>query len=138
MDLHFGNFFVDTANQQITLFDFDDCAYGWYIMDIAMLLFDVLVVYASSDRLQFGERFLVNVLRGYYEQMPANRFWIRELPRFIKLVEIGVYLMLCKDYDPETTDEWAGKFMPGRRDRILNDVSYIDLDFDTIFDKAVA
>lgn len=103
-----------------------------------MLLFDVLVVYASSDRLQFGERFLVYVLRGYYEQMPANRLWIRELPRFIKLVEIGVYLMLCKDYDPETTDEWAGKFMPGRRDRILNDVSYIDLDFDTIFDKAVA
>ncbi|MRR32612.1 hypothetical protein EG834_20300, partial [bacterium] len=51
MDLHFGNFFVDTASQQVTLFDFDDCAYGWYIMDIAMLLFDVLVVYDQPDRI---------------------------------------------------------------------------------------
>ncbi len=77
LDLHFGNFFIDIDNLKISLFDFDDCAYGWYIMDIAMLLFDVLVLYKGKDTKEFGEKFVVNLLRGYYSQMPENVFWIR-------------------------------------------------------------
>lgn len=137
LDLHFGNFFIDTNTLKITLFDYDDCAYGWYIMDIAMLLFDVLVLYKGKDFQEFGEKFLVNLLRGYYSQMPENGFWIRQMPAFLKLLEIGVYLMLYQDYDPSTSDEWVSKFMPGRKYRIENEIPYIDLDFPSIFPKII-
>lgn len=137
LDLHFGNFFIDTSTLKITLFDFDDCAYGWYIMDIAMLLFDVLVLYRGKDSQQFGEKFLVNILNGYYTHMPKNVAWIRHLPSFLKLLEIGVYLMLYQDYDPLTSDEWVSKFMPGRKYRIENEIPYSDLDFDAIYKKTI-
>ena len=132
LDLHFGNFFVDAEHQKIILFDFDDCAYGWYVMDIAMLLFDVLVVYAGSDRQRFGERFLENLLKGYRQQKPISQFWVGQLPLFLKLLEIGVYLMLYRSYDPATADEWVSKFMPGRRDRIEQETAYVDMDFNVM------
>jgi Ser/Thr protein kinase RdoA (MazF antagonist) len=135
MDLHFGNFFVDMAQQSIQFFDFDDCAYGWYVMDIAMLLFDMLVVYNGLDQQEFGERFLEHVLRGYQSQKPITRFWIRQLPHFLKLLEIGVYVMLYRTYDPSTADAWVSKFMPGRQERIEEDVPYADLDFMSVYDK---
>jgi len=64
-DLHGGNFFVDVVTNTITIFDFDDCAYGWYIMDIAMGLFDALVLYPGADREAFAMWFLRNYLLGY-------------------------------------------------------------------------
>lgn len=129
LDLHFGNFFVDKEQQRMVLFDFDDCAYGWYVMDIAMLLFDVLVVYEGSRPVKFGERFLVNLLRGYKTQMAVSTWWVDHLPDFLKLLEIGVYLMLYQDYDEESADDWVRKFMKGRRERIDRDAPYVELDF---------
>ena len=99
MDLHFGNFFVGIHSQRVTLFDFDDCAYGWYIMDIAMLLFDVLVVYDQPDHQQFGQRFLTNVLRGYIPSMPDSAFWVEQLPLFLKLLEISLFITLYRGDD---------------------------------------
>ena len=136
MDLHFANFFVDVANQKITFFDFDDCTYGWYLMDLAMLLFDVLVVYGGEHRQRFAEHFLEHLLRGYRSQKTLDRFWIAQFPHFLKLLEIGVYLSIYRIYDPADTDGWASKFMPGRRERIEQDLPYVSLDFDSLFSKA--
>ena len=137
LDLHFGNFFVDKELQQMVLFDFDDCAYGWYVMDIAMLLFDVLVVYEGSRPVQFGERFLKNLLQGYTTQMPVSEWWVRHLLDFLKLLEIGVYLMLYRGYHEESADNWVSKFMKGRRERIDKDVAYVELDFITVVSQVL-
>lgn len=136
MDLHFANFFVDAASSKITLFDFDDCAYGWYTMDLAMLLFDVLVVYRGADRGKFARHFLEHLLRGYLPQKSLDRFLIAQLPLFLKLLEIGLYIMLYRDYAAAESDGWSSKFMPGRRERIEQDIPYVDLDFAQILEAA--
>jgi Ser/Thr protein kinase RdoA (MazF antagonist) len=128
-DLHFGNFFVDAPARAITLFDFDDCAYGWYVMDVAMLLFDILVLYSGEERQPFATRYLKNFLAGYRAETELSSKWICELPTFLKLVEIGVYIEVYPDYDPQDTTSWVGKFMPGRKQRIEENQAYIDLDF---------
>lgn len=138
LDLHFGNFFVETASQRVTLFDFDDCAYGWYIMDIAMLLFDVLVVYDQADRKDFGERFLTNLLRGYIPFMPDSAFWVKQLPLFLKLLEISMFMTLNHADFTSDGDDWVSKFMRGRKERVWNDVPYVDLDFETIYWQSAA
>lgn len=138
MDLHFGNFFVDVPARRITLFDFDDCARGWFMMDIAMLLFDGLVVFNPPDRAAFGARLLTHLLRGYTTHMSVSAAQVCELPRFLKLVEIGVYIMIAEFYDPQNADDYARRFMEGRRERILNDTPYVELDFEAIFKEAVA
>jgi amicoumacin kinase len=135
-DLHFGNFFVDTEACAVTIFDFDDCAYGWYVMDIAMLLFDILVVYAGEERQPFAARFLRSLLRGYLSECALSEFWVNQLPLFLKLVEIGVYIEVYQDYDPADTGSWVGKFMAGRKTRIEQDQAYVVLDFEKILKEA--
>ena len=130
-DLHFGNFFVDAARQRITLIDFDDCAYGWFTMDIAVLLFDVLVLYAGPDKDEYARNFLRDFLTGYLAENPLSQFWLEQLPLFLKLLEINVYDMVAKFY-PVDADEWVMKFMLGRKERLENDLPYTDLNYSSL------
>jgi len=127
-DLHFGNFFVDTRKQIVTLIDFDDCAYGWFVMDIAILLFDILVLYTGKDKDEYGSNFLRLFLTGYLIENPMSVFWLEQLPLFLKLLEINVYDMVA-NFFPDDADEWVMKFMPGRKERLENNVPYVDLDY---------
>lgn len=133
-DLHFGNFFVETHKQIITLIDFDDCAYGWFAMDIAVLLFDILVLYPGTDKDEYGLNFLHSFLTGYLTENQLSMFWLEQLPLFLKLLEINIYDMVAKSY-PDNADEWVIKFMTGRKERLENDTPYMNLDY-SAFDLA--
>lgn len=87
-DAHGGNFFVDEAGH-ITLFDFDDCCYGHYIYDLAMVIF-----YAIANRPDLPaatRQFLPPFLRGYRRENRLNPTWMKEIPFFLKLREIDLY-----------------------------------------------
>lgn len=127
-DLHFGNFFVDVRKETITLIDFDDCAYGWFVMDIAILLFDILVLYSGTDKDAYGLNFLRNFLTGYLTQNPLSLFWLEQLPIFLKLLEINIYDMVARFF-PDDADEWVMKFMLGRKERLENDMPYVELEY---------
>lgn len=125
-DLHFGNFFLDLPGQKITIIDFDDCAYGWFIMDIAVQLFDVLVLYEGTDKAGYAHTFLRSFLSGYRVENPLSNFWLEQLPLFLKLLEINVYDMVAPSH-PTNADEWVLKFMAARRERLEHDLPYADL-----------
>jgi hypothetical protein len=46
--------------------------------------------------------------------------------------------MLYQAYDPAKADEWVSKFMPGRRERIEQDVPHVDLDFMSVYNKTLS
>ena len=48
-----------------------------------------------------------SILAGYREEKAISAFWVRQLPVFLKLLEIGVYLESNPPYDPETAGEWG-------------------------------
>jgi len=140
-DLHFANLFVEPESGRITVFDFDDCAYGWYAMDIAMGLFDILVLHPQEGRQAFAGRFLESYLRGYLAEKPLDVCWIERLPLFLKLVETGVYTQVYRYYDSQEpdADPWVSSFMggePDRRARILGGVPYVELDWRGIWERA--
>ena len=129
-DFHAANFFVEPDTATITVFDFDDCCRGWYIMDIAMALFDMLVVYPRQDREAFAVHFLTSFARGYTREKALEPFWMAQLPAMLKLLEVNLYTMVYADHDPADTTSWIGKFMAGeRRERIERGIPYVGLDF---------
>jgi Ser/Thr protein kinase RdoA (MazF antagonist) len=134
-DLHGGNFFIDVDTGAVTVFDFDDCCYGWYAMDVAMALFDTLVVYRRSDERAAAREFLSAYLAGYNRERRLSSFWIERIPDFLKLLEIGVYTMVYRQYDPSDTESWIGKFMPNRGERIEQGVPYVDIPFGEILEE---
>jgi Ser/Thr protein kinase RdoA (MazF antagonist) len=134
-DLHFGNLFVDMESNTVTLFDFDDCCYGWFAMDVAMSLFDILVLYRGDEREAFAGGFLTTYLRGYAQESPIHPLTFRHLPDFLKMLEIGVYLDVQPHYEPGGEDPWLAAFMPSRERRIVEAVPYVELDFEGILTR---
>jgi len=126
-DLHFANFFVD--HERITIFDFDDSCYGWYALDAAMILFDVLVLYPGEDKEAFAQRFLRAFLRGYRSQRPFSTFWLQQMPLLLKIQELWIFALLLPEEQDWEPGSWPAKFMPGRRARLEAGQPYVNVDF---------
>ena len=130
-DAHTGNLFADEAGN-ITLFDFDDCVYGWFIYDIAMVLF-YAVPFEQSGASSFTREFMPYFLRGYRRENQLDSAWLPELPHWLKLREIDLYAIIHRSFDVNSLDEpWVASYMEGRKQRIEGDVPFIDFDFQSL------
>lgn len=129
-DAHSANFFVDEAGN-ITLFDFDDCAYSWYIQDIAIVLFYMVVT--EDDATGLTQRFMPHFLRGYSQETRLDAVWLKEIPYFLKQREIDLYAVIHRSFDVTAIDDWwVGRFMQDRKRRIEQDVPFVDFDFESL------
>ncbi|MFQ5420874.1 MAG: phosphotransferase enzyme family protein, partial [Anaerolineae bacterium] len=127
-DAHAGNFFVD-EDYHITLFDFDDCAYGHFIYDLAMVIFYAIT--NRPDAAEFGPHFFHHFMSGYRQENQLDPKWFAEIPHFLKLREIGLYAVIHRSFDLEQLDSspWVAAFMDGRRQKLADDVPYVAMDF---------
>jgi Ser/Thr protein kinase RdoA (MazF antagonist) len=122
-DAHMGNFFVD--NGEMTLFDFDDCVYSWYVYDIAMVIFYRFFA-RQADEQEIGE-FYQLFLEGYRREFRVSSQWLEKIPLFLKLREIDLYALLHRSFsDGNWPEGGIRNFMDGRRERILNRVPYLN------------
>jgi Ser/Thr protein kinase RdoA (MazF antagonist) len=130
-DLHFANFLIQ-ADGMISIIDFDDCVYSWFAMDVAMALFDILVLYdpaSEVDKQAFARRFLSNYLVGYRAEKEMSQSWLEQIPRFLKLKELCIYATLIGHAEIAQPGSWVERFMRDRSARITGDVPYVDIDF---------
>lgn len=129
-DAHGSNFLVDEAGT-ITLFDFDDCVYSWFINDIAIVLF--YIVMDAPDWPAFTREFMTHFLRGYRQVRPLDPQWLKEIPNFLKLRELELYAVIHRDFDVSHIDHWwCARFMRDRKEKIEQDRPFIDFDFGSL------
>jgi Ser/Thr protein kinase RdoA (MazF antagonist) len=127
-DAHGGNFFVKDG--QITLFDFDDALYAWYAYDVAMAIFYILPHHCQGpENVAFAQRAFQEFMDGYTRENTLDQRWLDEIPRFLKLREIDLYIAIHRSLDLENLDPWCASYMANRREKILNDVPYVDMQF---------
>ncbi len=126
-DAHGGNLFVDETGQ-ITLFDFDDCCYGHYIYDIAMVVFYAIV--NRSDMPGAAREFMGPFLQGYSRQNQLDPAWLKEIPHFLKLREIDLYALIQHSIGPGPyEDAWVRRYMEGRREHLDAGLPLVEYDF---------
>lgn len=124
-DAHAENFFVDEAGD-ITLFDFDDCVYGHFIYDIAMVIFYAVM----SDFEQCTPEFCTPFFRGYRGENRLDPVWLAEIPHFLKLREIDMVALIHRSFDvANLTNPWVARFMDGRMASIACGEPYNPVDF---------
>ncbi len=128
-DAHPGNFFVD-EDYTITLFDFDDCLYGHFIYDIAMVIFYVSL--QEKDPQEFMSRFLPVFLAGYAAENRLDPCWLKEIPYFLKFREIDLFAAILFAFGDSAYDNWTASFMRGRRERIENDIPFLKFDWNSM------
>ena len=158
-DAHQNNFFIDVnsidADGALTLFDFDECAYSWFVNDIAIVLF-----YISMDAHELGyptvvsftKEFMTHFLRGYRQAYALDSAWLKEIPAFLKLRELELYAVVFRDFDIKDIEHWSvdsfkripgfdvnsgnhmwiANFMQDRKIRIEQGLPFIDFDFESL------
>lgn len=126
-DLHPHNFCFDEG--RITVFDFDNCEYAWFVKDIAVILFYVARAEAPEHRDEAADAFLGPFLAGYRAVRPCDRAWLEAIPDLLALQRSMNYALFHQYRDPDriddaTLDTWR-RF---RRD-IEADKPVLNLDF---------
>lgn len=153
-DAHQNNFFMDTDGT-LTLFDFDDCAYSWFINDIAIVLFYISFdaeELGFPDAASFTHEFLVHFLRGYRRAYSLSPAWLKEIPVFLKLRELELYAVVHRDFQIDGVEHWSlekfqqipgfdanpgnnqwiANFMHNRKPRIDQGLPFIEYDFESL------
>lgn len=128
-DIHAGNFFMDEKGK-LTVFDFDDCSYKWFISDIAITIFYLVELVADDvKKTEITKNFMIHFMKGYEKENKLDKYWLEQLPKFLKLREILIYIVQYRSLDLNNLPEWAKKFFTIYKPRIENDIPFVDLDF---------
>ena len=127
-DTHAGYFFDDDAGN-ITLFDFDDCVYSWFVYDLAMVVFYAITNREDAD--EFGQHFWGLFWTGYCQENQLDPVWLQEIPTFLKLREIDLYAILQRDSNMVEimNNPWTINYLKDRKQRIEQDVPYTNVNF---------
>jgi Ser/Thr protein kinase RdoA (MazF antagonist) len=128
-DLHQGNFYYD--GEDITLFDFDDCAYHWYAYDIAVSFYHAFWQGTSANpgAENFGEDFMRAFMDGYKAEHNIDKDLLRQIPLFLKIRELYLYTLFMEKWNMNTLEEWQEYTIHILRESILKEKPHSDIDF---------
>lgn len=128
-DFHLDNFNIDRG--KITVFDFDDCHYFFFLYDLATAFHETIWDHPVEKRQEFADRFIPRFWKAYSEEFQLDRKWLAYLPVFFKWRELTIYVCMIKDYIDEKTPEWLRARLPPWiaefRDYIVNDTQIVDI-----------
>jgi Ser/Thr protein kinase RdoA (MazF antagonist) len=92
-DYHTGNLLVDDAG--VTVIDFDNCCYNWYVADIAHFIAMSLFPLAQDSparRNQAASILFETFMRGYQRFHTLSDTWLEFLPNFLLNFDLVFYL----------------------------------------------
>ncbi|MHA7965047.1 phosphotransferase enzyme family protein [Paenibacillus sp. CAU 1782] len=100
-DLHPYNFHIYQG--EITVFDFDDCLYGWFALDIGIAAAQAIWLGqpegTRKSRHEFANLFLHEFLTGYLKQTALDKYWLRQIPLFMDYRNISSFFWWLGDWN---------------------------------------
>ena len=91
-DFSDGNYHIDMNTGNITVFDFDNCIYCWYMFDLANLWTHGIGWYQnepdSGKRMEYMKGYFNTILAGYMSETDVSEEMLKQLPLFIDMVLI--------------------------------------------------
>lgn len=124
-DAHLANLFI-TDDNRITLFDFDDAAYGPAEYDLAMIVFYWIAGRSLSDPASEVRRLLDGFLPAYEGEAGALDLDGELMDMFLTYRELDIYAAVVGQH---ADDPWARAFMRGREERIANRSPFLGVPF---------
>lgn len=133
-DYLFSNYLFN--GDDITVIDFDECEYSWFVYDIAVCMYYYLIgsdPTKLSSKIEEAEKLLYNLISGYTKENHIDVSWITNINLFFKLREY-VLMSTLLESKSESLEGWNKSFFDGALDRQLNDKPFIRADFVKIYE----
>lgn len=129
-DFQANNLCLD--HETFWVIDFDNCAYHWFLMDIATSLYYSLWERpAEQSNATFAAFVLENLWAGYTRESILDMAWVERLPIFLKQTEMNSYITILAynqaalQSDPTAVPPKHRALLSRYRDNIEQDVPYI-------------
>ena len=106
-DFNDGNFTVDYDNGDITVFDFDDSCYFWYMYDLACAWEGGIgrtMFRPLAERQAFMDRYMDDVMAGYTRENTLSDEWLKRMPLFLRLVQMQELMHFAQYLDDPDED----------------------------------
>ena len=91
-DFSDGNYHIDMSTGDITVFDFDNCIYCWYMFDLANLYLHgegwARHIPDPKEREAYMQHYFDTILEGYKTEATIDDTLLNQLPLFIDMVMI--------------------------------------------------
>ncbi|MFW9961782.1 MAG: phosphotransferase enzyme family protein [Candidatus Thorarchaeota archaeon] len=133
-DVHQDNLFLDRKN--LTVLDFDDCVYGFFVFDIANALgFSIWEKPDNMTNREFADFYLKHFMEGYVRENQLDESWKDDLPKALKLFEFIHYNAFNMDHDLagegsfEVIDDKTKQILKMYRKSIEESLPYIENTF---------
>jgi len=109
-DFHQNNFLID--HDQLTVFDFDDLEYSWYVNDISNVLYYSIYqnAFMRQDK-DFTQRFFYSFMEGYSKENGIEQDWLRQIPYFLRLRHIILYSAYCQLVDFDHIEKYEERIL---------------------------
>lgn len=131
-DYNFANIIYN--EDYLTIIDFDEAEYHWYIYDIAVYLFYYLL---GGDPSHMDKEPNINVyklfMKGYLEENKIDLYWIDKLPLFFRLREFILLSSIYRSNPENKFHPWQKAYIESTEYRIRNDIPFIDIDYVELF-----
>jgi Ser/Thr protein kinase RdoA (MazF antagonist) len=132
-DFNDGNFTVDYDNGSITVFDFDDACYFWFMVDLASTWASGVgwtMFRPLEERRAFMGHYMDSVMTGYTRENTLSEVWLARLPLFLRLVQMQELVYFSRYLDDPDEDIQAG--LRYKIHCIENDIPYLGF-FDSVY-----
>lgn len=132
-DFNDGNFTVDYDNGNMTVFDFDDAHYGWFMYELACAWEGSIgraMFKELAERRAYMDHYFAQVLEGYNKANSLSDEWLNRLPLFLQLIHMEEFLHYAR-YVDDAGDEMQAE-LNYRIHCIENDIPYLGF-FDEVF-----
>lgn len=122
-DLRLANLMVDPADvgAGITVIDFDDCGWSWYLADLGAAV-------SFIEDTPAGERIIADWLTGYREIGAIPAAHLELVPSFVMMRRIMLTAWIASHHDADAAIGVGGQFAPGTArlaERYLGDRTWL-------------
>jgi len=128
LDMHLGNILVHAGAPAITLLDFDDVAWGWFVMDLVAPITDIVVCHSGQEKDEIINTYLAEAIAGYRLERELSLANQTQIPLFLSLLEIGLYTRFHKNEVLQQKNGWVKTFMMDRKQRIEAGVPFVKIE----------
>jgi len=132
-DFNDGNFTVDYTNGDMTIFDFDDSCYFWFMYEIASAWEGGIgrtMRRTLAERKSFMAHYMDTLMEGYHRYNTMSNAWLKRLPLFTQLIQVEEFVHYAQYLD-NLDDELQGE-MAYRIKCLENNIPYKGF-FDEIY-----
>lgn len=130
-DYNFANMLYD--DNRVTIIDFDEAEYNWFIYDLAVYLFYYLLGGDPANMdLETNKLVWKKLGEGYSGEKKLDPEMVEMLPDFLRLREFILYSSLYGSFARGSWGKWQKDFVRTTEERLKKDQPFVEMHFNRL------